>query len=107
MRLALASLLMTYAAAAAGFASSRPPVRMPAALRSRPVLLRAIAVAALVAAVALWPRTNGAGLAVLCALLAASTSATAFVLLEPVAPRATWAVAALAPLAAALLLATG
>jgi hypothetical protein len=98
---ALASILMTFAATAAGFASARPPAFLPAALR--PPLLRVLAAAAAVAAVALWPRTDGLFLAGMCALMALSASATAFVLLEPIAPRAMWLLAALSPLAAALL----
>lgn len=61
----------------------------------------------MVAAVALWPRADGAFLAGLCALMALSASATAFVLLESVARRAMWWLAALCPVAAAALLAAG
>jgi len=100
---ALASILLAYtavAAAVAGGARSRVAPRIPP--RARPAL-RVVAVDAVIAACALWPRKDGAVLAGLCVVFALSALATAFVLVEPIAPRLVWLGAAAAPLVAGLL----
>jgi hypothetical protein len=89
MMLPLSSILFAYAgvaAACAGRAKTR-----------RPRLLSAGAAAAIVAAFLV---SDGGFLGGVCVVLASSLSATLFVLLEAIAPRALWASAA-----AALLLA--
>ena len=62
-----------------------------------------VAGAALAAAVALWPRSDGVILGGVCVVMATAAAATGFVLLAPLAPRATWGLAAIAPALAALL----
>jgi NADH:ubiquinone oxidoreductase subunit K len=65
-----------------------------------------LAVAALVAAGALWPRADGAVFAGLCVAMASSAMATGFALLEPLWPRAIWGLAIAAPVVAGLLAAS-
>jgi hypothetical protein len=100
---ALASILVAYTAVAAAVAAgsrSRVAPRIPP--RARPAL-RVLAVAAVIAAGALWPPADGEVLAGLCVLFALSALATAFVLVEPLAPRLVWLGAAIAPVVAGLL----
>jgi hypothetical protein len=105
MRLELAATLIAYAGFAAAFAAARPG-RLRLSARARPPL-RAAAAIGLVGAAALWPRADGLLLAGLSALMTVSLVASAFVLLEPVAPRIVWPIALLAPLGAGLLLLAG
>jgi len=100
---ALASILLAYTAVAAAVAAgarARVAPRIPP--RARPAL-RVLAVAAVIAAGALWPPADGAVLAGLCVIFALSVLATAFVLVEPIAPRLVWLAAVVAPVLAGLL----
>jgi hypothetical protein len=90
-----ASVLMTYAGAAAGCAAL--------GRRDRALARSALGVAAIAAAFVLWPADDGAALAGLCVVLSLSAMATVFALLEPVVPRVAWWAAAWAPVAAAVL----
>lgn len=105
MMLPLSSILLAYAGVAAACAG-RAKTRRPVPLRLNPVLYAA-AVVAVVAALWLWPSGDGGFLGGVCVVLATALSATLFVLLEPLAPRALWASAAAAPVLAIALAVAG
>ena len=104
----LACVLIAYAGVAAAFAAGGPPALRPGWIPNGAApVLRAVAVAAMVACAVLWPREDGVALAVVSAVLAVSAMATVIVLLAPVAARAVWWAAVIAPAAAAAALAIG
>lgn len=101
----LACVLMAYAAVAAAYAAgARRSVPVPPRARASWAV---VALAAVAAAGALWPRSDGAILAGVCVVMAVSAMATLFVLIAPVWPRVAWAIAAIAPAAAAVAAALG
>lgn len=102
--LSLASVLASYVAVAAVFAARPRSARRPSLVppRARPAMY-VLSIAAIVAAVMLWPPSDGAVMASLSVVLAVSVAATGFVLLEPIAPRLVWSLAAAAPAAATVL----
>jgi hypothetical protein len=104
----LAAVLLAYAAVAAAVAAGarRSPPARPVPPRAR-AILAVLAVVALAAATALWPRSDGPILAGVCILMAVSATASVFVLIAPVWPRLAWTLAAVAPIAAAVLAAVG
>ena len=103
--MSVATIALAYTAVAAGYAAlSR---RMPApVVRARP-LSGAIAIAAVIAAVAVWPAHDGGALAGVSVALCVTALATLFIVFAPITPRAVWLVATLAPVAAALAVAVG
>lgn len=70
---------------------------------ARRVPLRLLAWIGAAAAWALWARVDGALAAALVTLVAFMVSASAFVILTPLSPRATWRAALVSPLVAAAL----
>jgi hypothetical protein len=103
----VASVLLAYAAVAAGVVAGSRAVRRrrPMVSRATPVLWGA-AVAAVAGAFALWPRSDGAALAGVSVGLTVTAMASVFVLLEPLVPRLVWLLAGLAPVLAALVMLT-
>lgn len=71
--------------------------------RARRVPLRLLAWLGAAAAWALWARVDGALAAALVTLVAFMVSASAFVILTPLLPRATWRAALMSPLVAVAL----
>jgi hypothetical protein len=100
MMLPLASVLFAYTGVAAAVAARLRSAPLPPA--ARPALF-AIAAAAIAAAVALWPRSDGAILTGVSVTLAVSAMATLIVLLAPLVPKLVWTVAVAAPVLAVVL----
>lgn len=104
----LAVVLFAYAAVAAAVAAGSRRRAASGALSPRNrTVLAVLAVAAVAAAGALWPHADGPALTGVGVVMALSTMASVFVLISPVWPRVAWTIAAVAPIAAAVLAALG
>lgn len=98
----IAAVALAYAAVAASYAAlSR---RMPARVRQARWVWAVIAIAAVLGAFAAWPAHEGGVLDAVSVTLCVSAMATVFVSLAPVIPRVVWALAVIAPIAAAIVL---
>ncbi len=99
----LAAVLLAYASVAAAVAAGSPPSATSWMPRRARAILAVLAVAAVAAAAAQWPRSDGPILAGVCIVMAMSAMASVFILIAPVWPRIAWTLAAVVPLAVAIL----